>query len=363
MIPMSMKQMAIQLIEEAVSAGARRRKACDVLGISTQTLRRWRSVESLADARKGAQRRCGHALCELDIEAILNTCNRPEYKSLPPSQIVPRLADKGVYIASESSFYRVLRAQGQNHRRGRAEAPRKVTKPKAWGASAPNQVWSWDITYLPTAVSGTYLPTAVSGEFYRLYMVLDIYSRLIVGWEVHREELAAHAAELIDKACLRHRIAPDRLALHADNGGPMKGATMLAKLQELGVVPSFSRPSVSNDNPYSEAAFKTLKYIPNYPKKPFASLDDARQWVERFVTWYNTEHRHSGIQFVTPQQRHVGEDEAILKARTAVYEAAKRDMPQRWRNRAVRDWSPVGTVWLNPGKSSEPLPETAVLAA
>lgn len=349
-----MKQMAIELIDEAVAAGARRHKACGVLGISCRTLRRWRGAASLADGRKGAKRCCAHALSEAEKRSILEVCNRPKYQSLAPFQIVPRLADEGTYIASESSFYRVLREHEQVQRRGRGEPPRKVSKPQAWAASAPNRVWSWDITYLPTAVRG---------EFYRLYMVMDIYSRMIVGWEVHREELAIHAAELIDKACLRHHIIRDQLALHADNGGPMKGATMLATLQMLGVVPSFSRPSVSNDNPYSEALFKTLKYMPTYPAKPFESLEEARQWVQRFVAWYNTEHHHSAIRFVTPEQRHRGQDKVVLKARSKVYEAAKNDHPDRWKGRSVRNWEPVQTVWLNPDHPAEPDTESMPLAA
>ncbi|HEN47669.1 MAG TPA: IS3 family transposase, partial [Mizugakiibacter sp.] len=297
-----MKQMAITLIDEAVLAGARCHKATEVLGISCRTLRRWRAAGDLTDGRRGAPRTCPHALSGEEKAQILDVCNSPEYKSLPPSQIVPRLADQGIYMASESSFYRILKARGQDNHRGRAQAPRTVSKPTAWSATAPNQVWSWDITYLPTAVCG---------QFYRLYMLMDIYSRMIVGWEVHREELSDHAAVLMEKACLRHGIAAGQLVLHADNGGPMKGATMLATLQRLGVVPSFSRPSVSNDNPYSESAFKTLKYVPSYPKQPFESLNQARDWVQHFVTWYNTEHRHSGIRFVTPQQRHQGQDYAI----------------------------------------------------
>jgi transposase InsO family protein len=285
---------------------------------------------------------------------ILAVCNSPQYKSLPPSQIVPRLADKGAYIASEASFYRVLRAHGQNNHRGRARAARKVAKPRAWTATGPGEVWSWDITFLPTAVRG---------QFYRLYMMIDIYSRMIVGWEVHSDESSEHAAELLTKACLKHRVNPNQLALHSDNGSPMKGATMLATLQKLGVVPSFSRPSVSNDNPYSEAAFKTLKYTPAYPKQPFADITEARQWVHRFVTWYNTEHRHSGIKFVTPQQRHEGQDHAILKARAAVYAAAKRERPSRWCSRATRNWTPVGAVPLNPDKPGVSAKETTRLAA
>ncbi len=336
--------MAMVLINEAVQAGARQSKACAVLGLTCRTLRRWRAAESLIDRRKGALRRpCYHALGVAEKEEILVTCNSPEYQSLPPSQIVPRLADKGLYLASESTFYRVLREHGQANRRGRAQPPRTVPKPHAWLASAPLKTWSWDITFLPTAVRG---------QFYRLYMVMDVYSRMIVGWEIHEDERAEHAAMLITKACLRHRVRQDALVLHADNGSPMKGATMLATLQRLGIVPSFSRPAVSDDNAYSEALFRTLKYSPAYPKKPFASIDQARQWVLRFVTWYNTEHRHSGIKFVTPEQRHYGQEHAILERRRTVYEAAKQAMPQRWKGRHTRDWSPMGEVWLNPPKES-----------
>lgn len=346
--------MAIDLIDEAVAAGARCHKACEVLGISCRTLRRWRKATSLTDGRKGAPRECPHALTEVQRQAIVAVCNQPEFKSLPPSQVVPMLADRGQYLASESTFYRILREHNQSHPRGHAEPPRTVAKPRAWAATQSNQVWSWDITYLPAARRG---------QFYRLYLVMDIYSRLIVGWEVRHEELSAYPADLISKACLRHRIAQDQLALHSDNGSPMKGATMLATLQKLGVVPSFSRPSVSNDNPYSEAAFRTLKYTPAYPKQPFADLDEARQWVQHFVNWYNTEHHHSGIRFVTPQQRHQGEDAALLAARTDVYEAAKKDMPERWHGRPTRNWTPIGTVWLNPDRPAEMRPETLPLAA
>jgi len=183
------------------------------------------------------------------------------------------------------------------------------------------------------------------------------------GGGVHGEELATHASVLIDKTCRRERIAKDQLVLHADNGSPMKGATMLATLQKLGVVPFFSRPSVSDDNPYSETLFRTLKYTPAWPKQPFQSLDEARQWVQTFVTWYNTEHRHSAIRFVTPQQRHQGTETAILAARTNVYEEAKAKHPNRWRGRAVRDWTPIGTVLLNPDRESLTAAETERLAA
>lgn len=342
MIATSDKQMAITLIDQTVRDGARMGKACEVIGLSVRTVRRWRQRSNLEDARKGATKRCPQALSEQDKQRIIAVCNTPEHQSLPPSQIVPRLADAGVYVASESSFYRVLRAHGQMQRRGRARAPRASHKPQAIQATAPNQVWSWDISYLPSTVRG---------QFLRLYLVLDVYSRAIVGWEVHENECASHAAVLISKACLRHQVARHQLVLHSDNGSPMKGATMLATLQKLGVVPSFSRPSVSDDNPYSEALFRTLKYGPSYPSKPFADIAAARQWVQDFVHWYNQEHRHSGIRFVTPAQRHANLDAELLQKRARVYEAAKQAMPERWRGRAVRDWSHIAEVWLNPDRS------------
>lgn len=355
MIPEPMKQMAITLIDEARAAGARLHKACDILALTERTWRRWRSAQSLTDKRKGAARKPNpHALTALEKEQILTVCNSPEHQSLPPTQIVPRLADQGVYIASESSFYRVLREHKQINHRGRAAAPYVCEKPQAWVATAPGQVWSWDITFLPAAVRG---------EFYRLYLVMDVFSRMIVGWEIHHDESSGHAAVLISKACLRHRIRRDQLVLHSDNGSPMKGATMLATLQKLGVVPSFSRPSVSDDNPFSEALFRTLKYTPAYPRTRFADIDQARAWVQHFVTWYNTEHRHSGIRFVTPAQRHAGLDLQVLAERTAVYEAAKLANPSRWRGRSVRNWTPIDRVWLNPEQIHEVEPENVKLVA
>ena len=349
-----MKQMAITLIDEAVAAGARRHKACAVLGISARTLRRWRASGDLTDRRKGAPRRSPHALSSHEKRRIIDTCNSAPFRDLPPSQIVPRLADGGIYIASESSFYRTLREHEQDARRGRARQLHRSARPTPVAASAANLVWSWDITYLPTAVRG---------HFLRLYMIVDIYSRLITGWEVHHEEAAEHASALIAKACLRHGVQRHQLVLHSDNGSPMKAATMLATLQRLGVVPSFSRPAVSNDNAYSEALFRTLKFTPAWPEAPFADIDAARRWVARFVRWYNTEHRHSGIEFVTPQQRHAGEHVQILDRRHEVYEAARAAHPLRWRGRDTRDWTPTATVWLNPTNHLDSVPTTDTLAA
>lgn len=339
------RREAVELIEEAVNAGASARRACEDLGLSQRTYQRWRQGDGVREDRRPEAERPEPAnkLTSPEREQILDTCNGEAYCSLPPSQIVPALADEGIYLASEASFYRVLRAAGQLRHRGKAQAPGKQSKPPAHRASGPNDVWSWDITFLASTIAGL---------FYRLYLVMDIYSRKIVAWEVHETEAAEHAAVLIRKACLAEGVGQQGLVLHSDNGSPMKGATMLATLQRLGVVPSFSRPSVSNDNPYSESLFGTMKYTPAYPSKPFASLDAAREWVHSFVRWYNHGHRHSAIQFVTPAERHSGRDRAILAQRKALYEAAKQRRPERWSG-TTRNWSPVGDVWLNPDQPAE----------
>ena len=250
---------------------------------------------------------------------------------------MPALADRGTYLASESTLYRVLRAEGQLVPRGAAK-PRAHKRPDEVVATGPCQVWSWDITYLPSPVRG---------KFFYLYLFVDVWSRRIVKAVVHESESAELAATALDEACGEQGICKGMLTVHSDNGGPMKGATMLATMQALGIVPSFSRPSVSDDNPFSEALFRTLKYVPSYPRKPFASRDAAWAWVERFVAWYNGEHRHSAIGFVTPDERHRGVDIDVLASRRRVYEAARARTPSRW-SRGIRAWSAPAEVALNP---------------
>lgn len=345
----------IAWIDQAGAAGARLSRACEVLEIAPRTLQRWREDgEVKADGRQaaGAARVPANKLTEPERRAILEVANGPAFAHLPPSQIVPALADQGVYIASESSFYRVLREADQLARRSRAKPPTRQ-RPTPLQASAPNQLWSWDITYLATTVKGL---------FFYLYLILDVFSRKIVGWEVYASESAEQAAEVFRKSHLREGIASDALVLHSDNGSPMKGATMLATLQRLGVMPSFSRPSVSDDNPYSEALFKTLKYHPGFPDKPFESLDEARTWVAGFEHWYCEIHHHSALRFVTPGQRHRGEDVAILKQRHALYEAAKVQHPERWSG-PTRNWKPEQIVYLNPGKPTNTEVDLTQIAA
>lgn len=332
----------IALVGQAIQDGARQDRACEVISLSERTLQRWQRDQSRGDQRPIRVQEPKNALSAQERQAVLAVAQSQEFGHLCPSQIVPRLADQGNYVASESTFYRVLKAANQLQHRG-AERPRtKRGKPRALVATAPRQLFSWDITYLPTRVVG--------GFFY-LYLFLDIFSRKVVGWQVYDCESSELAGEVMRDICMRENIAPNQVVLHSDNGSPMKGATMLATLQDLGVVPTFSRPSVSNDNPFSESLFKTLKYRPHYPARAFESLLAARQWVGQFVHWYNREHRHSAIRFVTPHERHEGLENGLLQRRDDVYEAAKAANPQRWSG-ATRNWQPVRVVHLNPDQSS-----------
>jgi putative transposase len=307
--------------------------------VNVRTVERWEKAEGLYDKRKNAVHSPMNKLTEEQRQMVLSIANRSNYQNLPPCQIVPMLADEGIYMASESTFYRILRDENQlAHRQSNQPAQ---TKPKAYSASHPNQVWTWDITYLATQVLGC---------FFYLYLIIDIFSRKIVGWSVHDVQLSDYAAKLIKQACLDEHITRDQIVLHSDNGKTMKGMTMLAMLEKLGVIPSFSRPSVSDDNPYSEALFRTLKYHPTFPMfTKFATMNDARNWCEQFVTWYNQQHLHSALKFVTPEQRHNGEDIIIRQKRHLVYELAKKQQPQRWSGK-TRDWSLPTIVTLNPDK-------------
>ena len=332
------------LIEQACNDGARLAPACALLGLSARTVQRWQQPAQASDRRVADQRRyvCPHnKLSAEERQAALTLLNSDAYKDLPPSQIVPRLADEGQYLCSESTLYRLLHDVRQMTHRGLARAPHPRSKPRALLASAPDQIYCWDITYLPTAIRG---------EHFYLYLFEDVFSRKIVGWQVYDGESAALAAQLLEDICRRQGIPPGQVTVHSDNGSPMKGETMLATMQRLGVAASRSRPAVSNDNPYSESLFRTLKYRPQFPLKPFADLLAARRWVTELVHWYNNEHRHSAIKFVTPEQRHRGDDHALLAHRASVYERARQANPTRW-SQQTRDWRFIDAVHLNPDHS------------
>jgi len=334
--------MIIELIDKAVESGARVNKAAAIIGLSGRTINRWCQQGGGQDQRKGPSAAPVNKLNEQERQQVLNISNSASFRDLSPKQIVPKLADQGVYLASESTFYRVLKEHKMlTHRQ--ASKPAVSHRPKEHVATGPCQVWSWDITYLKTSVKGL---------FFYLYMIVDVWSRKIIAAQVFAEESMDHSSMLLAHACMIHGVQPEQLVLHSDNGGPMKGATMLATLHKLGVIPSFSRPSVSNDNPYSESLFRTMKYRPEYPSKPFEDINQAQSWVDGFVFWYNTQHLHSSIRYVTPDDRHYGRDEYILANRRKVYKKARSRNPNRW-SKEIRNWNPVHQVWLNPEKKIE----------
>ena len=334
------RQKLVSGVLQAVDAGASKTRACDVIELNIRTFQRWyKDGEITADKRPITLRpEPTNKLSTGEREEVLDYCNCPDYASLPPNQIVPRLADQGLYIASESSFYRILKEANQLQHRGHSKPRKASKKPTSYTATAANQVWSWDISYLPTGVIGLH---------YYLYLIMDIYSRKIVGAEVFNSENGEDAADLLQRSVWSEKCVGSGLVLHSDNGAPMKSFTLREKMYDLGVTTSRSRPRVSNDNPYSEAMFKTVKYCPQWPKSGFKSLEDARGWVDDFVIGYNTEHRHSGIRYVTPNERHEGKDIEILKQREGVYAKAKQRKPERWAQN-TRNWSFIGSVELNP---------------
>lgn len=335
---------AVALIDQARAAGARLKPACTILGISERTYQRWTKDGLIREDQRPIAKRPTpkNKLTKEEREEVVKTVTTPEFADLTPHQIVPKLADEGRYIASESTIYRILKEERMNTYRGRAQTPVKREIPTHI-AVGPNQVWTWDITWLNTLIKG---------QYYKLYLILDMFSRLIVAWEVWETERAEYAEQLVRRAVLAQGVSGRPLILHSDNGSPMKAATFLATLEKLGIQSSFSRPRVSNDNPYSESLFKTLKYCPKFPLKGFASVGDARRWAKKFVNWYNLVHLHSGINYLTPYQRHYGFDKKIMENRMEVYKKARAKHPERW-SKNIRDWSLPEYVALNPLKDEE----------
>jgi len=349
MIGLDDRQQMARWIQTAHCDGARLDKACAVAGITLRTLQRWKAQDGLerGDRRPLAVHPApAHALSERERAAVLEVANESRFADMPPARIVPTLADEGVYLASESTFGRVLRAAGQTRHRGPAKAPHPKRRPQTHVASAPRQVWCWDLTFLPARVVG---------QWFYLYLILDLYSRKVVGWEVHAEDDGDHAARLVHRTALAEGIAAiereKRPVLHGDNGSTIKATSVLAMMHWLGVKASYSRPRVSDDNAFVEALFRTAKYRPDFPAKGFATLDEARLWAARFVHWYNFNHLHSGIRYVSPAQRHAGLDRSILEKRHALYLQARERNPARW-SRHTRNWEPIHAVALNPERDA-----------
>lgn len=335
MIALELKRLITEAVDVARNSGARMPAICDMLGVSARTLQRWKS-SIVPDARKASPRYVPHKLTAAERQRVKETICSRRFADMYPPEIVAKLASEGVYLASESTMYRIMREEKLLSHRRKSKAPQKREKPRL-RATAPDQVYSWDITWMKSSIRG---------EYFYLYMMVDVFSRRIVQWEIHERESSALAAAMLLR--LSGKKLLKGVALHADNGAPMKGLSMLATMQQLGVVPSFSRPHVSTDNPYSESLFRTLKYRPAYPGS-FETIEEAQEWTRAFVHWYNHEHMHSGISFVTPHERHYGKDTAILEARRETYRIAYQQNPDRW-SRGPRRWQRQEVVYINPAQ-------------
>jgi len=281
--------------------------ACDILQVPRSSVYRARQPAPAQHPKSEPVR----ALSAAEREQVHHTLNRERFADRAPREVYATLLDKGTYLCSASTMYRVLAEHAEvRERRNQLRHP-AYAQPELL-ATRPKQVWSWDITKLLGPLKWTY---------YYLYVMLDIFSRYVVGWLIADRESGALAELLIAEACAKQQIARDQLTIHADNGGPMIAKPVTLLLTDLGVPPSHSRPQVSNDNPFSEAPFKTLKYQPDYPDR-FGSLIDARTWAQTFFPWYNDEHHHSGIGFMTPAAVHYGEASRLFAHRPQTLAAA-----------------------------------------
>lgn len=325
-------------MKEAVDAGCPFITACSDIGVTVRSIRRWERYSG-EDRRNGPLTAPHNKLTLEERQTVIEVCTSKELADLSPRAIVPLLADKGNYIASEATIYRILAEEALLSHRERC-APKMRRDPNTHCALRPYQVVTWDITFLPTNVKG---------YFYKAYVFLDIFSREVLAAKVHDYECNVIAKEVFLKFCTERNINPEQIVLHSDNGAAMKGATLQATLYKLGVTSSFSRPAVSNDNAFSESQFRTMKYHASYPKEGFTDIAHAQKWMDEFTDWYNTVHLHSGIKYVTPVQRRNGEDRAILKNRHRVYQEAKRKHPNRW-SKHTRNWSYEEMVILNSKK-------------
>lgn len=339
MISPEEKQQAIHLVHEAVESGARKKTACCTLGISIKSMERWEK-ECSPDRRKGASKEVPRKLSDEERQRVIEIACSKENKDLNPYEIVAISAENGQYIASERTFYRILNEEGLLHHRSNAKPASKKAEPDELVATGPDQIWSWDITWLQNEVRGL---------FHYAYVIKDVWSKKVVGWEIHDREDAELAAGMFKRLKMKYNMRG--IFLRSDNGSPMKGSTMLMTLYNLGVIPTYSRPRVSNDNAFIESFFKTLKYTAGYPGQ-FKDIDHARIWMADFVIWYNTEHRHSAIGYVTPNQRCSGEYKNIFKRRNDTLAKAKIKNPERWVNRQ-RVWNCDEKVYLNPGKETK----------
>jgi len=311
--------------------------ACESLGIPRSSFYRARQPKSEPKPRPTPER----ALTPEEKEQVRQTLNSERFQDSAPRQVYATLLDDGKYLCSWSTMYRILNEhQEVRERRDQLRHP-NYTKPELL-ATGPNHLWSWDITKLKGPAKWTY---------YYLYTILDVFSRYVPGWLIAECESATLAKQLIAESCTKQGIEPDQLTLHADRGSAMRSKTVAHLLADLGVTKTHSRPYVSNDNPYSESQFKTMKYRPDFPER-FGSIQDARAWARPFFHWYNHEHHHSGLGLLTPVTVHYGQAQAVIEQRRKVLLAAYAAHPERFVRGEPKPPSLPTEVWINKPQSS-----------
>lgn len=309
-------------------------KACAVLGLSRATL--YRSTSPPPPPTWHERLPSPRSLSPEERQEILDAMHSEEFKDQPPHEVFATLLSRGVYLGSIRTIYRVLAAQGESHERRKQRLPHVHTKPSLT-ATAPNQIWTWDITKLATLQKGIFL---------HAYVIIDLFSRYVVGWMVAAKECKHLAAQLFAESVARHGVEPG-LTVHSDRGAAMKSDTLAQLLATLGVDQSFSRPHVSDDNPYSEAQFKTLKYQPDYPGR-FDGIDDSRTWLASFFGWHNDDHHHSSLALFTPAEVFFGRVDAVRAIRQAALDTAHGAHPERFPNGPPRVALPPAEVHINP---------------
>ena len=327
-----MRQAADQL---ATKVGVQR--ACQILGVPRASVYRHRARANKPQRQGLSDRQLpARALRQDERAHVLDVLNSGRFQDAAPRQVWAQLLDEGTYLCSWRSMYRILEANDQVRERRNQLSHPTYKKPELL-AQGPNQLWSWDITKLRGPVKWTY--------FY-LYVLLDIFSRFVVGWMVARRESAALAKELIQQSCRNQEVDPQQLTIHSDRGGPMIAKSLALLLSDLGVTKSHARPHVPNDNPYSEAQYKTMKYRPDYPDR-FGALEDARTWARPFFSWYNFQHHHTGLALMTPAQVHYGQAPLVQDARQQTLLNAYATHPERFvRGRPTPPALP-DAVWIN----------------
>jgi transposase InsO family protein len=340
----------MDIVEELDDPGIPIVQACAALGVSRATL--YRQTQPAKPPSPAVRAPSPRRLSDTERQAVLDTLHSEEFVDQPPPEVYATLLSRGVYLASIRTMYRLLAALGESDERRAQRAPVKHVKPTL-AATAPNQVWTWDITKLRGPLPGV---------FYCLYVVLDLFSRMTVGWLLAEHESAALAEQLFAESVARHAIEPGALTVHADRGAAMRSDGLAQLLGSLGVERSFSRPRVSDDNAFSESQFKTLKYQPDYPER-FASLAHARAWCQEFFGWYNDHHQHSGLALFTPADVFFGRVDEVAARRQVALDAAYAAHPERFPNGAPVVRRPPESVAINPLAVSDFAPDASVIPA